>query len=78
MHAHPGLNAQQMGFLRLLKKHIAQHGSIELERLYEAPFTSIHTEGVDGVFADGSQVDDLLAVLARFEKPDLSPGVQPA
>ena len=76
VHTHPGLNAQQLGFLRLLKKHIAQFGSIELERLYEAPFTSIHSDGVDGVFAEGNQVDDLLAVLARFEKPDLNPGVE--
>ena len=54
-------------FLRLIKSHIAHYGAIELDQLYETPFTTIHSEGVDGVFTDQGQVDDLLGIIATFE-----------
>jgi type I restriction enzyme R subunit len=52
VHRHPRLSAQQLRFLQLLKNHLSQHGGIELERLYEPPFTTVHAESVDGVFPD--------------------------
>ncbi len=75
VHNHPDLSARQMRFLGLLKNHIARYGSIELERLYEPPFTTLHTDSVDGIFEDTDEVNDLLAVLARFEQPDIMTGV---
>ena len=60
---YPGLNANQIRFLELLKSHIATYGAIELEKLWEAPFTSLHAEGIDGVFTDSAQVDSLLELL---------------
>lgn len=63
------LGAKQLQFLQLLQNHVARHGSIELDRLYQAPFTQIDAEGLDGVFADEAQADDLIAILADFEKP---------
>ena len=44
----PDLNSQQIRFLDLLQNHIAQYGGIEVDRLYEPPFTSLHTDGIDG------------------------------
>ncbi|MBK6580226.1 MAG: hypothetical protein IPG17_29480 [Sandaracinaceae bacterium] len=49
-HAHPRLTSQQLRFLSVLQNHIAQNGGIELERLYEPPFTTIHAESMDGIF----------------------------
>lgn len=43
LHAHPSLTAQQVRFMNLLKNYIAQHGSIVIETLYDAPFSSIST-----------------------------------
>lgn len=60
---YPALNSNQIRFLELLKSHVARYGAIELEKLWEAPFTSIHGSGVDGVFTNSSQVDDLLNLL---------------
>lgn len=65
LHAHPQLTAKQVKFMNLLKNHIATHGSIQIETLYEQPFTSVSHEGIDGVF-DSSDVDDLIAVLKPF------------
>src|SRR5262249_32254763 len=67
VHKHPRLTSQQPRFLQVLQNHIAQNGGIEIERLYEPPFTTIHTESVDGVFPAPGDVDDLLAILSRFE-----------
>lgn len=66
VHKHPRLSAQQLRFLQVLQNYIAQNGGIEIERLYEPPFTTIHAESVDGVFEVADQVEDLLAVLATF------------
>ena len=67
VHKHPRLSAQQLRFLQMVQNHIAQNGGIEIERLYEAPFTTIHAESVDGVFPNPGEVDELLAILATFE-----------
>ncbi|WP_438002344.1 DEAD/DEAH box helicase family protein [Sorangium sp. So ce185] len=67
VHKHPRLSAQQLRFMQVLKNHIAQNGGIELERLYEPPFTTIHAEGIDGVFTEVGQVDEILAILETFQ-----------
>jgi type I restriction enzyme R subunit len=67
VHTHPRLSAQQLRFLQVLQNHIAQNGGIELERLYEPPFTNIHAESVDGLFDNPDDVDALLAILSAFE-----------
>lgn len=50
LHSHPSLTAKQVNFMNLLKTYIAQHGSIVIEKLYDAPFTAVSHEGIDGVF----------------------------
>lgn len=65
LHAHPSLTAQQVRFMNLLKNYIAQHGSIVVEKLYDAPFSSISHEGIDGVFTP-DDVTELVSVLKPF------------
>lgn len=67
LHAHPDLSHQQVRFMNLLKNYIAQHGSIAVEKLYDAPFTSVSYEGIDGVFTP-NDVGELIAVLKPFLK----------
>ena len=55
--------------LNLLKNYIAQHGSIVIEKLYDAPFTSVSHEGIDGVFTP-DDVGELIAVLKPFIKAE--------
>lgn len=63
---YPTLNANQIRFLEMLKAHISTYGAIELERLWESPFTHIHNAGIDGVFTDSEQVDALLELLTNL------------
>lgn len=76
LHNHPTLTAQQVRFMNLLKNHIAQHGTISIEKLYEPPFDSVSHEGVDGVF-NPEDVDALVSVLKPFlastDKPEEEP-----
>ena len=63
---HPTLSAKQTRFLALLQNHIARFGSITIEKLYEAPFTVVDADGLDGVFEDETEVSDLLNVIRAF------------
>ncbi|MNP57275.1 hypothetical protein D3C76_1520880 [compost metagenome] len=58
--------------MNLLKNYISQHGSIVIETLYDAPFSSISHEGIDGVFAP-ADVTALVTVLKPFLRGDTPP-----
>jgi type I restriction enzyme R subunit len=62
---HP-LSAKQTHFLGLLQNYIARHGSIELERLYDDPFTLIDSDGLEGVFKD-AEADELIQIIETFQ-----------
>jgi len=64
---HPKLSANQLLFMRLLQNHIAKYGSIEIDRLYEPPFTNVVSDGIDGVFTDEAQIEELFTILETFQ-----------
>ncbi|XXT15242.1 DEAD/DEAH box helicase family protein [Sorangium sp. So ce429] len=76
VHAHPELNAQQIHFLGMLKQYIAMYGFIVIDRLYDKPFTNVHADSIEGVFPDGTHVDEILDILSRFSPP--RPATQPS
>jgi type I restriction enzyme R subunit len=53
----------------MLKSHVARYGVVELEQLWETPFTTIHSSGVEGVFTNDDQVNDLLELLKDLNAP---------
>jgi type I restriction enzyme R subunit len=63
---HPNLASHQIKFLDLLQNHISKYGSIEIERLYEPPFTLLHSDGLDGVFDDDALASELLEIVGSF------------
>jgi len=65
---HPKLTAKQTRFLSLLENHIAKYGSIEIERLYEDPFTVVDADGIDGVFPE-TDADELIKIIDTFSGP---------
>jgi type I restriction enzyme R subunit len=64
---HGTMTSAQIRFLDLLQNHIAKYGAIEIGKLYEQPFTTINAEGLDGVFTDESQIDELLGIINSFK-----------
>lgn len=67
--AHPSLTAKQTQFVGLLQNLIAKNGGIELSRLLDAPFTNIHQDGIEGVFADETMRNDLIETIKNFDHP---------
>ena len=63
------LDSQQLRFLGMLKEQICKSGSIRLDALFEAPFTSIHGEGLGGVFPRDEQLDELAGIIRSFGEP---------
>jgi type I restriction enzyme R subunit len=49
---HINLTALQQRFLALLKNEICRTGQISIKRLYEQPFSTLHQDGIDGLFQD--------------------------
>jgi len=70
---HPDLTANQVSFLNLLKNHISRYGSIQIDQLYEAPFTALHSDGLDGVFLDEKVINDLIAIIDSFQPQARAP-----
>lgn len=60
------LHSIQLRFLDLLKNHIRKYGAIEIDQLYDAPFTSLDKDGLDGVFPDKEQANELINLIESF------------
>ncbi len=60
-------NSRQTHFLRLLKNHIRRYGTITIDKLYEEPFTTIDSDGPDGIFASEAQIDELIGIVETFQ-----------
>ena len=63
------LDSQQLRFLGMLKDQICKAGSIRLDALFEAPFTSIHGEGMGGIFPRQDQFEELAGIIRSFGEP---------
>lgn len=75
-HKHPELTPTQRRFLAMLQAHICANGGLEIDRLYERPFTTLDPNGIDGIFEDDEAViTELLDIVIRFNLPDLSTGI---
>ncbi len=64
--AHPNLASHQIKFLDLLQNHIAKYGSIQTDDLYEPPFTTLHTDSLDGLF-DPALANELFDIIGTFQ-----------
>lgn len=65
LHQHSSLTAKQVQFMNLLKTYLAQNGFIVVDKLYDAPFSALSPEGIDGVFTP-DDADELFEVLQPY------------
>ncbi len=66
--AHPNLASHQIKFLDLLQNHIAKYGSLHTDDLYEPPFTTLHSDSLDGLF-DQQLADEIFDIIGSFNGP---------
>ena len=43
--------SQQIRFVEMIIERLTVHGEVSVGQLYEAPFTAVHHEGLDGAFS---------------------------
>ena len=72
VHQH-NLNLAQLRFLDLLQNHIAKYCSIEVARLCEPPFTTVHTDSLDGLFSDEPEASAIINIIESFHKVPSEP-----
>ncbi len=58
------LNASQMIFIQNIIQYLTKNGVLDIDMLYEAPFSYIHSDGIDGVF-DEQQADHIISILEQ-------------
>ncbi len=63
------LTSQQLRFLAMLKDHIRQFGAIAVAQLFDAPFNTLHAEGLGGVFPNSTQLNELVALVRAIGEP---------
>jgi len=62
---HNTLTELQIRFLQTLKTFILQTGKVDRHHLIEAPFTSIHPEGIRGVFKT-DEIDEVIQLATKL------------
>lgn len=62
---HTSLSSNQQRFIELLKNHLCRFGTINVAELYEQPFISVHSDGLEGVFSE-RQADALCDLVKGF------------
>ena len=68
---HKKLNSLQIKFLEMLQNHISKYGCITVEQLYEDPFKMLDSDGIDGIFSDESQIDEVIDIIKLFPAPEV-------
>lgn len=61
------LSADQIRFVDMIIDYLSTNGVVDADMLFEEPFTTLHTEGVAGLFDDRS-LNGLLTVLKRIDE----------
>jgi type I restriction enzyme, R subunit len=71
-------NAQIRQEKKAAIQKLAKYGSIEIDRLYEPPFTTVDSNGLDGVFSAEAEIDELIDILDTFSPPRPGPVIHNA
>ncbi len=61
------LNAVQIEFLDTIKKFLTRNGKLDMGKLYDSPFKSYHSQGIDGVFTE-EQADIIFGIVGEFNQ----------
>ena len=52
----------------MVENHIVKNGGVEIESLYQAPFTMVKSGGIDEVFNDDQILNEVFSLINNFQK----------
>jgi type I restriction enzyme R subunit len=55
--------ANQIRFVEMIIDYLTQNGVMDPGKLYEAPFTNLHQDGLDGLFSNDSDIEGIIAIV---------------
>lgn len=61
-------SANQIRFVEEIIDQLTQKGIIDPGILYEPPFTDLHQEGLDGVFTQEADADNIITIISSFNR----------
>ena len=64
------LNSIQIEFLDTIKQFLTRNGKIDPMKLYDAPFKTFHSLGIDGIFND-EQADKIFKIVEKVNKESI-------
>lgn len=67
MQKYPEMTAHQIRFLDLLRNHISKYGALKIDKLWDAPFTILSSDGIDGVFEE-DQVNEIIKLVNNINQ----------
>jgi type I restriction enzyme, R subunit len=59
-------NANQIRFVEMIIDYLTQNGVMNPGMLYEAPFTNLHQDGLEGVFSNDGNIEEIIAIVREF------------
>jgi type I restriction enzyme R subunit len=69
------LTADQIQFINEIIEHLTQNGMMKPGRLYESPFTDLHSEGLDGLFGD-EEANEIVRIVRSINRNAVAPSGQ--
>ena len=60
-------SANQIRFVEMVINYLTDHGTIEVSRVYDSPFTSVAPEGPEAIFVD-DDLDEFFTIVSRFHE----------
>ena len=61
------MTPNQHEFMQMMIEHLTEQGVVPPSRLYDAPYTDLHSSGLGGVFAD-ADVDRIVEIVTGFQR----------
>ncbi|MBW4605168.1 MAG: hypothetical protein KME29_37875 [Calothrix sp. FI2-JRJ7] len=60
--------ANQIRFVAMIIDQLTQNGIMDPGMLYEAPFTDLHSDGLDGMFNNDADIEGIITIVSEFNK----------
>ncbi len=62
----PQFDRNQIRFVEMIIDYLTQNGTLDPGMVYEAPFTDLHQDGLDGLFSNDNDIEGIIAIVGSF------------